>query len=93
MTLYRPVGRKEMDLIAATGFAAFPPRLDWQTIFYPVVTEAHAPFNAHVVGAIVVVAAIGSRFRSRPELVGCRFEVRAATQRQLLLPTHLGCAP
>lgn len=41
-TLYRPVGLKEFELIAASGFKAFPPRLDWQPIFYPVMNEAYA---------------------------------------------------
>ncbi len=40
--LYRPVGQQERDLIAASGWARFPPRLDWQPIFYPVLTEAYA---------------------------------------------------
>ncbi|MBS0631076.1 MAG: hypothetical protein JSS11_04125 [Verrucomicrobia bacterium] len=42
ITLYRPVGQKELDLIAGSGFAAFPPRLAWQPIFYPVLNEAYA---------------------------------------------------
>ena len=42
VTLYRPVGVKELDLIAASGFGAFPPRLFWQPIFYPVLTEEYA---------------------------------------------------
>ena len=42
ITLYRPVGGKEHALIAASGFAAFPPRLFWQPIFYPVLAEAYA---------------------------------------------------
>jgi hypothetical protein len=46
MTLYRPVGQKELDLITASGFTAYPPRLDWQPIFYPVLTEAYAAFIA-----------------------------------------------
>lgn len=41
-TLYRPVGQKELDLIAASGFSAFPPRLAWQPIFYPVLNEGYA---------------------------------------------------
>jgi hypothetical protein len=45
-TLYRPVGQKEYDLIAASGFRAFPPRLDWQPIFYPVLNEEYASFIA-----------------------------------------------
>jgi hypothetical protein len=41
-TLYRPVGQIELDLIEATGWARFPPRLDWQPIFYPVLSEEYA---------------------------------------------------
>ena len=40
--LYRPVGRKEMNLIRGLEFRAFPPRLSWQPIFYPVLTEEYA---------------------------------------------------
>lgn len=41
-TLYRPVGLKELELIAASDYAKFPPRLSWQPIFYPVLNEAYA---------------------------------------------------
>jgi hypothetical protein len=44
--LYRPVGQKELDLIVATDFKAFPPRLEWQPIFYPVMNEEYATFIA-----------------------------------------------
>lgn len=40
--LYRPVGQGELDLIAASGFKSFPPRLPEQTIFYPVLTKEYA---------------------------------------------------
>jgi hypothetical protein len=40
--LYRPVGPKELDLIARSGHKAFPPRLPEQPIFYPVVNEEYA---------------------------------------------------
>ena len=40
--LYRPVGQEELDLIREGGFASFPPRLSWQPIFYPVLTEEYA---------------------------------------------------
>lgn len=40
--LYRPVGLKEMELIAESGFKKFPPRLMWQPIFYPVLNEQYA---------------------------------------------------
>ncbi len=42
LTLYRPVGPEEMDMIRQSGFMAFPPRLPEQPIFYPVLTEAYA---------------------------------------------------
>jgi hypothetical protein len=41
-TLFRPVGQAELDLVAASGFRRFPPRLAAQPIFYPVLTEAYA---------------------------------------------------
>jgi hypothetical protein len=41
-TLYRPVGRKELELIRASGFRSFPPRLPAQPFFYPVLTEEYA---------------------------------------------------
>lgn len=46
VTLYRPIGQKEYDLIHASGWTRFPPRLDWQPIFYPVLTEDYAAFIA-----------------------------------------------
>lgn len=42
ITLYRPVGPKELELIAASGFRQFPPRLPEQPIFYPVLNEDYA---------------------------------------------------
>ena len=40
--LYRPVGPKELGLIAASGYRAFPARLPEQPIFYPVLNEEYA---------------------------------------------------
>jgi hypothetical protein len=42
VTLYRPVGQRELDLIRASGWLRFPPRLESQPIFYPVLSEAYA---------------------------------------------------
>jgi hypothetical protein len=42
VTLWRPVGPTELDLIKQSGMRAFPPRLPEQPIFYPVTTEAYA---------------------------------------------------
>lgn len=40
--LYRPVGPKELQLIEASGYREFPPRLPEQPIFYPVLNEEYA---------------------------------------------------
>jgi hypothetical protein len=40
--LYRPVGPKELELIAASGFREFPPRLPEQPIFYTVLNGEYA---------------------------------------------------
>lgn len=40
--LYRPVGTEELALIRESGYTAFPPRLSWQPIFYPVLNEEYA---------------------------------------------------
>src|SRR5688572_17796371 len=42
LTLYRPVGPKELELIEASDWREFPPRLPGQAIFYPVMNEEYA---------------------------------------------------
>ncbi|HEX6737512.1 MAG TPA: hypothetical protein VF310_04550 [Vicinamibacteria bacterium] len=42
VTLYRPVGPQELELIRASGNRRFPPRLHHQPIFYPVLHEEYA---------------------------------------------------
>lgn len=42
ITLYRPTGANELDLIIDSGMKRFPPRLFWQPIFYPVLTLQYA---------------------------------------------------
>lgn len=42
VTLYRPVGPEELELIERSGWRAFPPRLPEQPIFYPVVEKEYA---------------------------------------------------
>ncbi len=42
MILFRPVGLKELERIAESGFRAFPPRLPFQPIFYPVLNFTYA---------------------------------------------------
>ena len=42
LTLYRPIGPEELQLIEQSGWTKFPPRLPEQPIFYPVMNEAYA---------------------------------------------------
>jgi hypothetical protein len=42
VTLFRPVGQQELELIQQSHNTAFPPRLPEQPIFYPVLTEEYA---------------------------------------------------
>ncbi len=42
ITLYRPTGKNELDLIEESDWTAFPPRLPEQPIFYPVCNEEYA---------------------------------------------------
>ncbi|MGV9616684.1 ADP-ribosylation/crystallin J1 [Nocardia xishanensis] len=41
-TLWRPTGPEELQLVANSGWRAWPPRLPDQPIFYPVLTEEYA---------------------------------------------------
>ncbi|HWH70473.1 MAG TPA: hypothetical protein VNT26_13885 [Candidatus Sulfotelmatobacter sp.] len=42
VTLYRPVGQRELELIRDSGWTGFPPRLPTQPIFYPVLNQDYA---------------------------------------------------
>jgi hypothetical protein len=42
VTLFRPVGQAELDLIEHSAWTAFPPRLEFQPIFYPVCNRQYA---------------------------------------------------
>lgn len=42
VTLWRPTGPQELDLVRASGWLAWPPRLPEQPVFYPVLDEEYA---------------------------------------------------
>ncbi len=42
VTLWRPTGPVEWELVAESGFKRWPPRLPEQPIFYPVLNEDYA---------------------------------------------------
>lgn len=42
VTLYRPTGPEELELVEKSGFTRWPQRLPEQPIFYPVTNEKYA---------------------------------------------------
>jgi hypothetical protein len=90
LTLYRPVGPKELALIKASGGKEFPPRLPEQPIFYPVTNEEYAiriarDWNVRQSGAGFV-----TRFRIRSEFAA-RYpvhQVGGAIHTELWVPAN-----
>ena len=86
VTLFRPVGPMELELIQASGWKSFPPRLPDQPIFYPVTNHAYATqiardWNVKASGAGFVVALTGEivRMPGLPERpAGERIDVDAS---------------
>jgi len=77
--LYRPVGQAELDLLAASDWSAFPPRLPDQPIFYPVLEEEYATQIARDWNAKYNIPPIGyvTRFTVLSEFLQ-RYEVHTA---------------
>jgi len=71
MILFRPTGRRELELVEASGWRAWPPRLPEQPIFYPVLTFDYAE----------KIARDWNSTQPAPENEGfvTRFEIDAAT--------------
>jgi hypothetical protein len=42
VTMYRPTGPKELELVKSSGFKRWPPRLPEQPVFYPVTNKEYA---------------------------------------------------
>lgn len=93
MTLYRPVGLKELELIIESGMRRFPPRLPFQPIFYPVLNETYAiqlardwntkdPVSGHA--GFVTRFEVNAKFASRYE----RQVVGAAVHEELWVPAE-----
>jgi hypothetical protein len=69
ITLYRPVGPKELTLIEASGWKEFPARRPEQPIFYPVTSEEYATQIARDWNVRQDGAGFVTRFRIRAEFV------------------------
>ena len=75
--LFRPVGPKELKLIEAANFQAFPPRLPEQPIFYPVLTEEYATKIARDWNVQASGAGYVTRFAVRREFLS-RYQIQSA---------------
>jgi hypothetical protein len=83
VTLWRPVGPKELELIRQTGMRAFPPRLPEQPIFYPVLTEEYAAKIARDWNVPASGSGFVTRFQVTRSFIG-RYDVREAGGRSYL---------
>ncbi len=72
--LYRPVSDKELALIRESGYTAFPPRLFYQPIFYPVLNEEYATQTARDWNARNGNSGYVTRFQVRSDYIS-RYEV------------------
>ena len=90
ITLFRPVGPKELELIAASGWHEFPPRLPEQPIFYPVLNEDYAVQIARDWNVPDSGAGFVTRFCVNAEFVA-RYPVKtvgAAVHQELWVPAE-----
>ena len=90
VTLFRPVGPKELELIRASGNRAFPPRLPEQPIFYPVLNEAYAIQIAREWNVKDSGEGYVTRFRVRKNFVA-KYQVQTVgdpTHQELWIPAE-----
>ena len=90
--LFRPVGANELNLIRASNFTAFPPRLPEQPIFYPVLNEEYATQIARDWNAKLNADKVGyvTRFEVRKEFLD-KYDVKivgGATHEEYWIPAE-----
>ena len=90
ITLFRPVGPKELELIRASGNRAFPPRLSEQPIFYPVLNENYAVQIARDWNVKDSGAGFVTRFNVRKEFIQ-KYQIQTvgdSTHQELWIPAE-----
>ena len=90
ITLFRPVGPKELELIRFSGNRTFPPRLPEQPVFYPVLDEAYATQIARDWNVKDSGAGYVTRLRVRRDFVE-RYQVQTvgdSTHQELWIPAE-----
>lgn len=81
VTMFRPTGPKELELVAGSGWRRWPPRLPGQPIFYPVTNQKYAEQIARDWNVPESGAGFVTRFDVRREFAD-RFEVRQVGGRE-----------
>lgn len=90
ITLYRPTGPKELELVKASGYKAWPPRLPEQLFFYPVTNESYAKEIAIQWNIKICGVAYVTRFEVKKSCMNM-YEVRcvgAAHQTEWWIPAE-----
>ena len=80
VTLFRPTGPKELELVAESGFKRWPPRLPEQPIFYPVTNQEYAAEIAKKWNVRENGGGFVTRFEVRKEFMD-RYEVQVVGAR------------
>jgi hypothetical protein len=80
VTLFRPVGPKELELIQKSNYKEFPPRLPEQPIFYPVLNEEYATKIARDWNVKASGSGYVTRFAVRADYLS-RYEVQTVGSR------------
>lgn len=83
ITLWRPTGQAELDLVAAAGWRGWPPRLPDQPIFYPVLNRWYATKIAREWNVPAEGVGYVTRFDVRRSYLD-RYEVQQAGGRDVL---------
>ena len=83
LTLWRPVGPEELELVRASGWRRWPPRLPEQPIFFPVLNEEYAVKIARDWNGPASGAGYVTRFAVDADFAA-RYPVRQAGGRDIL---------
>jgi hypothetical protein len=75
LTLYRPTGPIELELVEQSGFRRWPPRLPEQPIFYPVTNDQYAEEIATKWNTNDSKVGYVTRFRVKKEFMD-RFKIK-----------------
>jgi hypothetical protein len=83
VTLWRPAGPQEIELVEASGWREWPPRLPGQPIFYPVLNQEYATMIARDWNVKESGSGYVTRFRVRRSFLD-QYEIHQVGGRTIL---------